>query len=375
LPHHSPRHFAFIAHQPFWLFSPDLFRCSFYSAITWSPSYRSASLYTRPIAATLLANITGKSTTTMATCFGDSSNHVYTSIPMSKSSSSSSNTSITTSPAETLEGLEGLKDIYTRIFVGIENMRKIVKSESDKLQKGDSDQQYLVFARVSVDDLTKIDGARNRIGKGTRMTHYTDTNLLIVKLPTAEHELAHGNLATGMIEKVVLMGIPARELSFVGATTVRTRGSSKEADSAYRPRSFRPNKTDWPTIVFESGLSETLRQLIIDADWWLRKSNGAVKVVIIISIKRGPQTLQIEKWELAQMTGRRPPTRAFPNTLNIPRPLIPTKIQEITIVQKTVTGAPLVLEFDKIFLRPAVLPETDITFTAQELLTWAAEIW
>jgi len=40
-----------------------------------------------------------------------------------------------------------------------------------------------------------------------------------------------------------------------------------------------------------------------------------------------------------------------------------------------VTGAPLVLEFQKIFLRPAVLPESDITFTAQELSTWAARIW
>src|SRR4051812_38062829 len=116
---------------------------------------------------------------------------------MSKSSSSSSNTTIPTSPAETslMEGLEGLKDIDTQIFVGIENMRRMVKLQSDKLQKGDSEQQHLVFTRVSVDDLAEIDRARNRIGKGTRMTHYTDTNLLIVKLPTAEHESAHGNLA------------------------------------------------------------------------------------------------------------------------------------------------------------------------------------
>ena len=96
---------------------------------------------------------------------------------------------------------------------------------------------------------------------------------------------------------------------------------------------------------------------------------------MIIFIKRALQTLQIEKWELAPMIGRRPPIRAFPNAPNIPRPLIPTKIQKITFVQNTVTGAPLVLEFNKIFLRPAVLPETDITFTAQELSTWAAGIW
>jgi len=206
-----------------------------------------------------------------------------------------------------MEGLEGLKDIDTQRFVGIENMRRIVKSQSDKLQKGDSDQQYLVFTRVNVDDLAEIDRARNKIGKGTRMTHYTDTNLLIVKLPTAEHESAHGELAKEVVVALAAMGpkLATYEFHFVGATTFRVRGSSKEADSAYRPRSFRPNKSDWPTIVFESGLSETLRQLRIDAGWWLGKSSGAVNIVIIISIKRAPQTLQIEKWELGPRTGRR----------------------------------------------------------------------
>jgi hypothetical protein len=191
---------------------------------------------------------------------------------MSKSSSSSSNTTIPTSPAETslMEGLEGLKDINTQIFVGIENMRRIVKSQSDKLQKGDSDQQYLVFTRVSVDDLAEIDRARNSIGKGTRMTHYTDTNLLIVKLPTAKQESAHRNLAKEVCFKLARMGMPADEFHSVGATTYRVRGSSKKADSAYRPHSFRPNKTDWPTIVFESGLSEPLRHLRLVATGGLR---------------------------------------------------------------------------------------------------------
>jgi hypothetical protein len=170
------------------------------------------------------------------------------------------------------------------------------------------------------------------------------------------------------------MGMLDYEFHSVGATAFRVRGSSKEADSAYRPRSFRPNKTDWPTIVFESGVSESLSQLRVDAGWWLGKSRGAVEIVIIISIKRAPQTLQIEKWELGPSTGLLSP-RQRPNNFNNPIPQVPTKMQEITIVQNTVAGAPLALEFDKIFLRPAVPPETDITFTAQELSTWAAAIW
>src|SRR4051794_3226830 len=123
---------------------------------------------------------------------------------MSKSSSSSSpttNATILTSPAETsaMEGLEdinieqspteispieGLENINPQPFVGIANMQKAIKAQSEKLRKGDSEQQYLIFARVRVNDLPKIDAARISMGKHIRLTHYTDTDLLIVKLPT-----------------------------------------------------------------------------------------------------------------------------------------------------------------------------------------------
>jgi hypothetical protein len=99
-----------------------------------------------------------------------------------------------------------------------------------------------------------------------------------------------------------------------------------------------------------------------------------VKIVIIISIKRAQSILRIEKWELAPRVGRVLTLRVRSNNLNHRTQQTPTKIQEITIVSNTVTGAPLVLEFDKIFLRPAVLPETDITFNVQELSTWAPRL-
>ena len=75
-----------------------------------------------------------------------------------------------------MEGLEaetspmvGLEDVDIQPFVGIPKMRKIVKLQYDMLQKGDTDQQYLVFKPVTVDDLAKIDRARNSIGKHIRL--------------------------------------------------------------------------------------------------------------------------------------------------------------------------------------------------------------
>jgi hypothetical protein len=148
--------------------------------------------------------------------------------------------------------MDGLDVTTLQPFVGVEKMRGIVKRQSDQFQRGDSDQQYLIFTRVSIDDLTKIDRARNSIGKGIRMTHYTDIDLLIVKLPSVVHEKAHVNLAKRVVIALTRMGTPGLaedEFCGVGAAWFRGRRSSKEGDSAYKPLSFRPNDPHWPTIV------------------------------------------------------------------------------------------------------------------------------
>jgi hypothetical protein len=308
----------------------------------------------------------------MLTCFGDlgTESSGYTPITMSKSSSSDSNTTISTSPAEALP-LEGLEYIDINRFVGIAKMRKAIDLQSIRLQEGVSNEQYLVFQPVTEVDLTKMDSVRHSIGKNTRMTHYTDTDLLIIKLmPTGKHEFAHLSFGKKLLVKVLRMGTSDDELCPFGGTRYRGNTSSKEGDSSYKPSS-RENETDWPTIVFESGLSESLRRLRSDARWWLKNSGGDVKIVVLISIKPADKRLQIEKWELAPLLNQRA-TRAHQS----PNTQIPAQIQEITIMPNNViTGSPLVLEFQKIFLRPSVLLESDIIFTAADLSGWADAFW
>lgn len=113
-------------------------------------------------------------------------------------------------------------------------------------------------------------------------------------------------------------------------------------------------KMDWPILVFDSGFSEGLDRLRVDARWWLVNSRGDVNIVIIISIKSAEKSLRIEKWCLALPGASLPVTRAHPN----PNRLVPTKMQEICVTQNpanpvhpvttapcTVTGGYLVLEF------------------------------
>jgi len=151
-------------------------------------------------------------------------------------------------------------------------------------------------------------------------------------------------------------------------------------------------ETDWPTIVFESGLSEPLR-LRNDAAWWLVDS-GEVKIVIIISITPAQKRLRVGKWCLAPPSGNRPATRA--SNANSP---IPTRMQQISITQNPATpqtgttvrpavtvqpgtavpyavaGAPLILDFQSVLLRPPVPPEGDVVLGAVDLSLWADGFW
>ena len=290
--------------------------------------------------------------------------------------------------------MEGLQDVSIHQYIGIPNLRRLVRAQSDKLQADRSNQQYLIFQGVTKDHLDKIDRERASIGKHTRMSHDMDIDLLIIKLmPSAKHESPHLSLARRLEFALARMGLPEDCLYPLGTTRFYGRRSSKEPDSAYKPLS-RNLETDWPTIVFESGLSESLTRLRHDAQWWLTNSGGDVKIVVVISITPKEKRLRVEKWCLLPAAGHRPATRANPN----PNSPVPTRMQEITITQNpaaqpsttaqpsstiqpgpapsyAVTGAPLILEFQNFLLRAPVPPEGDVIFTAADLSRWADYIW
>src|SRR2546423_1815576 len=192
------------------------------------------------------------------------------------------------------EGLQGVPD---RKFITIKNMQGAIDSYRKKLEASKAS-PYLIFRLVTTNDLLDIERARERgeISRGVRMTHYVDWNILIVKVPTVEHEAAHRIFSDQIILETASMGL-RWELISIGATTFKTPRVSKEGDSALKPRSMRPLGADWPTIVLESGWSESLTKLRQDAHIWLENSGGDVKIVLLFSIGRTARTMIIEKWE------------------------------------------------------------------------------
>jgi hypothetical protein len=134
---------------------------------------------------------------TYSGCSDVSSGYTVTSRPPKSTHVSTKSSPVKTSP------LDGLADTSIYRFTGISDLRKRVGLQSDALVAGRINQQHLVFRGVTKDDLARIDRQRVSIGKHTRMTHYTDTDLLIIKLmPLAEHEAAHTTLAEEVIDKL-----------------------------------------------------------------------------------------------------------------------------------------------------------------------------
>lgn len=211
------------------------------------------------------------------------------------------------------------------------------------------------------------------------MEHHTDTGDLIIKLmPSEKHESAHITLADEIKEKEIQWGIPREDrLKGLGATTFFGSGSSQEADTAFGPIS-RPIG-GWLTIVFESGLSERLARLRVDARLWLITSGGDVKIVLIISVQPAQTRLLIEKWCLSPAANL-PVTGANPN----PNALVPTKMQ-VSITRNpdniaqpgtyTVDGGDLILEFQSLYMRAPAVPEGDLIFTTAILSVWARYFW
>ena len=284
------------------------------------------------------------------------------------------NLPLKTLPSET-SPLEGLKDVPIHQYKGIRDLQERVQAQSAELLAGHSKQQYLVFQGVTKQQLADIDRERDSIGRHTRITHYTSTKLLIIKLmPSVPLELAHTVLANTLTGRLILMGLTIPPLIRLGAARFDGNQSSKEGDTAYKPRS-RNQIDDWPTIVFESGFSESFTQLRRDAGWWLTNSRGDVRIVVIVFVRPEQKTLQVEKWCLV------PPLRITRGNRGIL-----TRMQEILVTQNpparrggaaiyNVTGAPLTLEFEKMLLRNPAPPESDVTFTTVDLSQWATEFW
>ncbi|OBT69734.1 hypothetical protein VE03_00895 [Pseudogymnoascus sp. 23342-1-I1] len=256
-------------------------------------------------------------------------------------------------------------------FTTILEARRLVDQQSQRLFADASRSQYLLFEPVSKDQFTTIsDGrydGRDTLPRGTRLTYNENSKTLITKIMASpRHELGHHYLDAEITYKLRRSGIPPSEYFLAGATICTGNHTSKQPDSSYKSKLR--GVDGWPTVILDSGLSESLPQLRKDAEWWLASSGRDVHLALLISVRRDDRSIVLEAWEMS----RPDPARTRASAQHVP---VPIRTQEITVTRDTVAGAPLVLGFAKILERDAVPPEGDVEFSARELRALGDYVW
>lgn len=259
-------------------------------------------------------------------------------------------------------------------FTTIPRACKLINQQTLRLLEDTSRKQYLLFQPVSASQFTTLDegrfDGRHIIPKKTRLSYNTATSTLVVKLMASpEHETAAVILSMKIQSKLESFGISLSDFLPLGAARRRGKYRSKQPDAQFKP-SFR-GKNGWPSLVIESGLSESLVQLRRDAAWWLTNSDEQVRIALLASIQKNDRSIMVEVWEMKEQQ----PDEARRTTRSSSQP-IPTQLQEIKIEENgNVTGGPLVLGFERMLVREPKGGEGDVVFSVAELRAWAGLVW
>ena len=167
--------------------------------------------------------------------------------------------------------------------------------------------------------------------------------------------------------------------SFASTTCRAQGGGGGEGDSTGGPRPER-GKGDWPTLVIESGQSESMNYLHLDMQWWFAASQHQVKIVLLVKFDHNQRAILLERWE-----EEAPPPRLGATTTRQAaalQALQPVLRQQITITKNAaspvsyhVTRGDLVLPFHLLFLRDPSPQESDVIISIQDLEGFAEYVW
>lgn len=225
----------------------------------------------------------------------------------------------------------------------------------------------------------------------------TQTQILIITITTYAHEIMHLRLTSEVSSQIAQMGLSWSCSSSGSATHSGPFSSHGEADGNLMPSPERVGANLWPTVVFEVGYSQSEKSLRTKMKWWFQASNHDVKMTVLA--RAFPQTaekrLKIELWQEILPETVRPGATTTRSSKLAEASLRPACIQTINITwagpvpfdeasraqvldksQYSVVGAPLLLDFEDVFLRPAVGPhEHDFVLSEDFLEFYAEAVW
>ncbi|KAE8143071.1 hypothetical protein BDV38DRAFT_293515 [Aspergillus pseudotamarii] len=291
------------------------------------------------------------------------------------------NESILSGEYQLTAGIETL--CITRKFTSISHLAQDAMMIFDTLNaNGFRGNQWILVLGLTKKAIHILDNDKRCLDGITPRFEWDGTTGLIKVVPDAGSEFSTSSFVMAVHETLWAMGIPRTEMSWGGRTTYQpTVGKGKQGDQIFTPGDRQPAHgqiRDWPTLVLETGLSESLRKLQENAKWWFNNSNGRVRFVIVVLISYERSTVLFQKWQLVPPNAPSPMTRHYISWLhqqsrNMPplsdQPAATQMLymaQEVTVTPNTVSGAPMVLPFHALMDRAPGANETDISITAQD---------
>lgn len=249
-------------------------------------------------------------------------------------------------------------------YKGTKQFLETVKMELSRQEEEFEASEWVLFTKVneqafSRDFLNSDDNILQRCWN----SYNSSQHLLLVKMTVSRaHEIAARVFERLFFDCLKPMGLDDCLQTFGSATCKAENGSAKQPDCQFLPRRLPRDRTKkWPSVVVETGFSESPSKLTSDARFWLSESNGDVQMVITIKIGRSSPNIVLESWELVNDRVKR---------------------QQVITIGKGdnnhvyLRGQPLMISFNKLFLRPPSLPkEINISLDDAILKKIASNVW
>lgn len=244
-------------------------------------------------------------------------------------------------------------------------------------------EDFLVCTGVDFKTYRRFEEWRDASGRRYRL-FFPEPDRLFITLPTLEHEKAHLVLNARISEEMMDMGLGPLSWVHTGATTrSASNGGAGEGDSCMVPR-LEVGGRGWPTLVIESGQSQSLASLQRKMSWWFKESHHEVQIVLLVKLSMNRRQILIEKYTESVSSQTGPVTGPSHDALlssDTPQPFLRQTIKIVpnsntNTATYSVIGDALLLEFALLRLRPAVPGdgERDIIITEEYLAAWAVEV-
>lgn len=276
----------------------------------------------------------------------------------------------------------GLPDGYmVRPFGESARLNVDVAEVLRRFQDNGDGNQWILLVALSSGTIEKLGNQEYPLEELNYRFQWDGTIGLIKVIVASSHVSTTDQLTRSIDHHISAMRNPQRETKWVANTAYKpTATKGKQADQAFLPSSrFSPISPTWmcPTLVIETGVSQSLPRFRENAKWWFENSNGDVRMVLILTISES--NIRFEKWQLAPPNAPRPMSAEYIHALCQQSPPVPPLVQqppetqqaymaqEIEVNLAEAIGTSLVLPFAALFDQVPGPGDEDVVLGPQDL--------